>query len=453
MDLATTIKKLLLKKWLKILLLACGTAFLLAAVIMLCDFCYFYSRAYPGLYLETIDVGNMRLEEVEALLDEKLWSLEELQFSTAGGEKMTLSLSDLGLSWDRQGTMEKIYRAGRGWKGYAVRLHSLRTGNPIIVRGEIKVDELRLAGAMAGLAKQLYHPPRDAFFEVEGETVSIIPEQEGQYLKTAALRELIFYSLYEEEKEILLPVGEWPAARTAADLENFGVGGVMASFYTDVAAGNPDRAYNIKLGASAINATLLAPGELFSFNEVVGETTASKGYRYAPIIVGDELVPGLGGGLCQVSTTLYNAALLANLEIVERHNHSMRISYIPLGRDATVATGSLDLKFRNNRDHYILIGADLNNLRLTFRIFGPPMKEKVEIISSGYQQIAPPINYEYSDALPAGVTEVVKPGQAGYYITTWRVVYLDDQEISREMLFRDYYRPTPALHRVGTGDD
>ncbi len=452
MGVAITIKKLLQRKWLKNLLIACGSVILVAAVILLCDFCYFYSRTYPGLHLETIDVGNRRLEEVEALLNEKLWSLEELHFSTAEGEKITLTLSELGLSWDRQRTMEKIYRAGRGWKGYAVRLHSLLNRSPIIVRGDPQVDELHLAGAMADLAGQLYRPPRDAFFEVEGETVSIVPEQEGQYLKIAALRELIFNSLYGGEKVIPLPVGEWPAARTAADLENYGVRSIMASFYTDVAAGNPDRAHNIKLGATAINAILLAPGDIFSFNEVVGEASAAKGYRYAPVIVGDELVPGLGGGLCQVSTTLYNAALLANLEIVERHNHSMPISYIPLGRDATVATGSLDLKFRNNRDHYILIGAELKNLRLTFRLFGPPMEEKIEIVSSGYQQIAPPVNYEYSDALPAGVTEVVKPGQAGYYITTWRVVYLDDQEVSREMLFRDYYRPRPALHRVGTGD-
>jgi vancomycin resistance protein YoaR len=257
--------------------------------------------------------------------------------------------------------------------------------------------------------------------------------------------------MYRFSPELSVPVGEWPADRTTADLEGYGVQQAMASFYTDVAGGNPDRANNIKLGSASINGTLMAPGEIFSFSDTVGRITREKGYRDAPIIVGDELVPGLGGGLCQVSTTLYNAVLYANLDIIERHNHSMSISYIPLGRDATVAIGSLDLKFKNNRDHYIIIGAELNNLRLTFRIFGPPMDEKVEIISSDYQQIAPSVQYEYSEALPSGATEIVKPGISGFYITTWRIVYMDEQEISREMLGRDYYRPTPALYRVGTG--
>ena len=112
---------------------------------------------------------------------------------------------------------------------------------------------------------------------------------------------------------------------------------VMASYTTTVAAGNPDRTENVRLSAAAINGYLMAPGDLFSFWAVVGEATLEKGYRYAPVIRAGEIVPGIGGGMCQVSSTLYNAALLANLTIVERYNHSLAQGYIPLGRDATVA--------------------------------------------------------------------------------------------------------------------
>lgn len=452
MRVADRIKSLLQRRWLKITLIGFGSLVIAAASGLLLDYGYYYSRTYPRVTLETIDVGKMRPAETKLLLEENLWSAETLHLNLVESESSVLSLSELGLTWDKTEMMNRIYQAGRGWSGYRIRFNSLIYQNPIVVSGVIKVDEQRLAQAMAALAAQVYRSPQDAIFEVEGESVQIIPEQNGKFLKVGTLRQMILNALYSSSQELPVPVGEWPAARTAADLDSYGVQQVMASFYTEVAGGNPDRAYNIKLGSSSINSILMAPGEIFSFTDVVGRITQEKGYRYAPIIVGDELVPGLGGGLCQVSTTLYNAALFANLEIVERHNHSMSISYIPLGRDATVAIGSLDLKIRNNRDHFIIIGADLTNLRLTFRIFGPPMEEKVEIVSSGYQQVAPPVRYEYTDALSSGVTEIVKSGKSGYTITTWRVVYLDSKEISREMLARDYYTPTPAVYRVGTGN-
>ncbi len=451
MKFADTIKSLLQRRRLKITLFILGSLVAVTGLAMLLDYGYYHSRTYPRVMLGNINVGNMRLEEVKTLLDESLWSTGAIYLNMIDSERSTLSLSELGLTWDKTETMDQIYQAGRGWNGYKIRINNLIHQNPIVVSGVIKVDEIHLAQAMAGLAKQVFQPPRDAFFEVEGQNVHIIPEQGGLFLQVGKLRQMILSALYSISPELQVPVGEWPAARTAADLESYNVQQVMVSFYTDVAGGNSDRAYNIKLGSSSINGILMAPGDIFSFAEVVGRITREKGYRYAPIILGDELVPGLGGGLCQVSTTLYNAALFANLEIIERHNHTMSISYIPLGRDATVAIGSLDLKFKNNRDHFIIIGADLTDLRLTFRIFGPPMDEIVEIVSSGYQQIPPPVRYEYTDALSVGVTEISKPGKSGYTITTWRVVYLGNKEISREMLARDYYNPTPAVYLVGTG--
>ena len=447
---AARINNLLQRRWLRLSLIVSGSLIIVLASGLLLDYGYYYSRIYPTVMLETIDVGKMSVEETRHFLDENLWSTENLRLNLADSESIVLSLSELGVNWDKTETIKRIYQAGRGWSGYKVRLNSLIYKKPILVSGVLIVDEHQLAQAMTRLSGQVYRSPRDAFFEVEGESVRIVPEENGNFLKVSTLRQMILNALYDSSSLLQAPVGEWPAARTSADLDSYGVLQVMTSFYTDVAGGNPDRAYNIQLGSSSINSILMAPGEIFSFSDCVGRITREKGYRYAPIIVGDELVPGLGGGLCQVSTTLYNAALFANFEIVERHNHSMSISYIPLGRDATVAIGSLDLKFRNNRDHFIIIGADLTNLRLTFRIFGPPMEEKVEIVSSGYRQIAPPVRYEYTDDLPAGETELVKSGKSGYNITTWRVVYVDNQEISREMLARDYYTPTPAVYRVGT---
>ena len=127
----------------------------------------------------------------------------------------------------------------------------------------------------------------------------------------------------------------------------------------------------------------------------------------------------------------------------------MTIGYLPVGRDATISIGHADLKFKNNRDHHILIGAELNEGRLTFRLFGPPMEERVEIFSSDIVRLEPPVHYEESDALPEGAQELVERGRAGYHVKTWRVVYRGDREISRELLSHDHYLvpQLPGRHR------
>lgn len=142
--------------------------------------------------------------------------------------------------------------------------------------------------------------------------------------------------------------------------------GAFATWY-----GNGGRAENIRLAASYINNHLLAPGEVFSFNEVTGHSTPGRGYQLAPIIVGNTVIPGYGGGVCQVSTTLYNAALNAGLDIVERFPHSRPVGYVGIGRDATVSD-HLDFKFRNNTNNHILIKGSGGGYCVYFEIWGSP---------------------------------------------------------------------------------
>ncbi|PKM83170.1 MAG: hypothetical protein CVU88_02945 [Firmicutes bacterium HGW-Firmicutes-13] len=158
--------------------------------------------------------------------------------------------------------------------------------------------------------------------------------------------------------------------------------------------------------------------------------------------------PGFGGGVCQISSTLYNTALLANLEIMERHNHQLTVPYIVPGRDATLAFPSKDLKFHNNRDHYILITAFIEHDDLTFRLFGAPIEERVEIKTVEIAAYTPPIKHEFVPELAPGEEEVIE-GHPGYVVQVWKTVYREDKIESEEIISVDSYLPSPKIIRRG----
>lgn len=424
-----------------------------ATVLAGADVLYYRERLYPGTILGTIPLGGLKMEEALALLEERLFSAGELTLVLGGEEPRVYPLAGLGIAWDREETVRRLEAAGRGWPGLEARLGYWRHGAPLEVPAGFRVDDVALDLALAELAAALHRPPRTASFEIRGAEVRVIPEEAGRFLEAGLLRERIFRALERgcPHDPVAIPVAVLPAFPTAEQLAGYGVQEVMALFSTDVAGSIAERVHNIGLGAAAIHGILLAPGEEFSFNRVVGSSTREKGYREAPIIIGDRLVPGLGGGLCQVSSTLYNAALLANLSITERYNHSLTVAYLPPGRDATVSYDHLDLKFTNNHIHHILIGAELEGERLVFRIFGLHLEERVEIISSGLRRIEAPVQHREAADLPAGTREMVQEGKAGYSVTTWRVFFRGEEEVHREKLSTDYYRPIPYIYRVGPG--
>jgi len=146
--------------------------------------------------------------------------------------------------------------------------------------------------------------------------------------------------------------------------------GLIAQYSTHFDSNLVNRTENLRLAAEAIDGKILAPGEPFSFNQSVGERTTEAGYKEALIIVGEEYTPGLGGGICQVSSTLYNAAILAHLKILERHSHSLPVDYVPAGQDATVSFGILDFRFRNSTDAYLLIRSSIEENTLTIQLYG-----------------------------------------------------------------------------------
>lgn len=221
----------------------------------------------------------------------------------------------------------------------------------------------------------------------------------------------------------------------------------MATFSTRFPASNRPRCANIQLAASIINGKVLMPGEKFSFNDVVGQRTLKRGFKTAGVYVNGRHDEGVGGGICQVSTTLYNAVLMSNLKVHTRRNHSLSVAYVPIGRDASVSYGTLDLVFENTMPFPIAVDSVYSPGQLTFTVMGIKddsisisiERGKVKSWSRGEKVIHDP-------NLPYGRTVLVDKGGPAHQVQTWRVIKQNGKVIARESLGTSYYPGGPRIY-------
>lgn len=254
----------------------------------------------------------------------------------------------------------------------------------------------------------------------------------------------------EEKTEYIIPLN---ITKAEIQLNDIGVEAFpyeIQKFSTRYDASNYSRSKNLEIAASKINGTVLMPGEIFSFNNVVGERTVAEGYQNAKIYSNGQVVDGLAGGICQISSTLYNVVLLSNLEIVERYNHSFTTSYVAAGRDATVVYGIKDFKFKNNRNYPIKIEAIVSNGIATFSIHGIEEEEEytVKIIPKTTQTIPYTTQTIIDSTLEPGTMKVTQAGASGCKVTTYKELYLNGTLISSEILSNDVYQVMTRIVRA-----
>jgi len=229
---------------------------------------------------------------------------------------------------------------------------------------------------------------------------------------------------------------------------------VISEFTTSFKTSQANRSDNIALAASKLNGKILMPGEKLSFNEAVGKRLRSEGFKLAPVYVEGRHEQGLGGGICQVCTTLYNSVLFANLEILKRQNHSMPVPYVPIGRDATVNWGSIDLVFRNSYKTPIAIVSEVKNGKLTFRILGKKDPTiSVAIITTDHASWGNGVRYVFDPSLPPGKKKVIEKGSIGRRCITWRIVRANGKEIKREKLGVSVYKAYPRIIAYGPKEE
>lgn len=293
--------------------------------------------------------------------------------------------------------------------------------------------------------------PRDASFTVSGGRVVLHPSQDGSTIDTGAAAIALAELGTGERRPIPLPVAVQPPALNTDAASKLGIRERIASFTTPFDSRNSPRVGNIDRMASAIDGTVLKPGELFSLNGTTGARTVANGYQEAGILVDGEVVPGIGGGVCQVATTLFNAVFSAGLEVTERANHSLFISSYPTGKDAMVNYGVQDLKFRNDTSYGMLLTARVSSQELTVSIYSSPLGRTVsESITPRTNHREPEVRHVEDPALPTGSEVVSAEGIPGFDVTVTRRV-TEGARVLHSDNFVSRYRPWKRIIKQGTG--
>ena len=295
--------------------------------------------------------------------------------------------------------------------------------------------------------EEVYKEAQDAY--IVEEPFEVHPEVEGIDFDVEAAKEI----LKEDKEEYVIPLIITKPKVTIDELGEKAFPDVLGTFTTRYDVSDVDRSTNLRLACQKINGTVLLAGETFSYNKVVGERTIAAGYKNAKIYEAGQVVDGLGGGICQISSTLYNAALYANLEIVERRNHQFVTSYVPAGRDATVVYGSTDFKFKNTRQYPIRIVATANAGIATISIYGIKEENEYTFKFSTKTVSTIPYSTQYIDdsTLPQGTEVVKQKGANGLITETYITKLLNGKTVSTELLSRDTYSAMTRIVRRGTG--
>lgn len=314
---------------------------------------------------------------------------------------------------------------------------------------------LRLGGSAAErwllrFGSRIEHAARDASFSARGDTVKLVPAQPGVGLDPIGTADAILAAALRRTNRVAqVAVRETQPKLTTAVARRMGISGVVGRYTTDY-TGIPNRIHNVQLVAHLIDDKLIAPGTTFSFNRTTGARTAAKGFREAPVIINGEVTTGLGGGVCQVSTTVFNAAFEAGLPIVARTNHALYISHYPQGRDATVDYPDVDLQFRNDTGHWLLLHTDVGPYSLTVTLYGTPTGRRiVATVAPLVVHGKTPVKKTVDKTLKPGEKVVDDPGEPAMTTSVTRKVYDAKGRVLESDVFASSYRAAPELVRVG----
>ena len=407
-------------------------------------------RIFTNTYIHGVPVGGMSLVEAEAALMEHFQPALEgqtLQYTINGEAVAEFTFADFGARFN----FIPLVQEAMSHRG----LRNLWLSHSITEPPGFTVTPERVQSIFAGLSRQVDVEPQNAGFKLQDSKIVVTAEKDGRSLDIQALSlatEQVLAGFESGVVEIILHTISPEYTKSAFDFTVSVLGSFRTKYDGDDSC---PRVYNVRLASERISNRVLFPGEVFSAGEHIAAHLPNSGYKAAIVLVKGEPVEDVGGGVCQVVSTLYNAALAAELQIIQRHNHSAPVSYVEKGFDATVAGDYFDLKFKNDTAHPILIVSQMKNGELIITIHGYESRPAGRSIrfSAHKVEVVPPGDYrEIVDAtVPLGERHVISESQMGYSIELRKHVYIDGKEVEVIKINTSVYKPLQGVIAIGAG--
>lgn len=413
---------------------------------------------YENIFIEDIDVSRLTKKQAVDLLTGKFNNSDnnEIIFSY-NGEKYTEKFSSFGAGYKIEKAVDEAYDYGRDGtlsERYS-KVSALNKKKPLKIKLEYGYDEAKLEEVAEDYFLKFYVAPKEpGFSRVDGKFVTT-PEVSG----TAIDKDKLINdskSVLESKKSGTITLDNYEVRPKYTEKEFAKSTSLLGSYTTNFAAGSTNRNQNIITAAGKINNCVIMPEEVFSTNKAFGETTYENGYRIASTYLGGKIVDGMGGGMCQVSTTLYMSLLYAETPtITERTNHSMKVGYVDYAYDATLAGDYIDLKFRNDTGYPVTIESVLTSKSITVNIYGFETRSssrKLKFENSMVSSTQPaPESVTNDPTLPLNKRMVDVEQKIGYKYELYKLVYENDKLVERVRVNTSTYRVVQGQVRIGTG--
>ncbi|HKC15052.1 MAG TPA: VanW family protein [Patescibacteria group bacterium] len=424
-------------------------------------------KVYPGVIVNGVNVGGMKKDNVKEYFSKKNESAKNTTFTFVNDKNIvaTVSAQEINFGFNEDLIAIQAFSVGRSDNILTnVYLISKAYLSGVYLPGSYKYSDEKLMEILSEFVKSVDKKPVDAVFKFEnGRVTTFKPSEKGSAVDKDGLNSKILQQgsqvLYLRPKNltIQIPIKTLEPSITTEAVNNFGIKELIGIGTSHFAHSIPSRIYNINLATSKFDGVLIAPDEVFSFDKVLGDVSAYTGYKQAYIIQGGKTILGDGGGVCQVSTTFFRAVLNAGLPIVERHAHSYRVGYYEQdsypGIDATVYYPSVDLKFKNDTGHHILVqtAIDPDNLQLTFYLYGTRDGRTTSISQPVVtnQTPPPPPSYQDDPTLPKNQIKQIDFEAWGANVFFTREVKKDGKTMISEKFVSDY-QPWQAIFLKGT---
>jgi vancomycin resistance protein YoaR len=414
------------------------------------------SRIEEGIYIGNVDVGGMTKTEAASAVEAYVDSLKESTFTLTGPNgSMELTAQEMGLTADAADAIEEaltIAQSGNLINRYK-EVSDLKKNN-IVLDLDLEVDKQETAQLIYAQRGTLNNEAVDnglvrengTFVFVEGKTGTEVDIVESVY----AINDFLADTWDGTDNEIALVTDVIEPRGTKEDLAM--VQDLLGSFSTDFSSSAEGRRTNVSNGCSKINGALLYPGDTFSVYDTISPFTEENGYATASAYENGKVVDSIGGGICQVSTTLYNAIIRAEVQVTMRYNHSMLVAYVDPSDDAAIASGIKDFQFVNNLDYPIYIEGYCSNGWITMNVYGHetrPSNREISFESEIVSQVDPQVTYTLSEEFDAGYWKVMQSEHRGTEARLWKIVTVDGVEESREVFNNSSYRESPKEVTIG----